>query len=131
MIRSADEWLMSRSCHNAVFSSAVTRLPRTTRARPHTRSVNTGFRLCGMVELRHPTRDLEPKSDRLGDDAVCPAGHQRPAVADRQVGRGLAQLRELVADELSRLDHLDGHRGVVQVLARHAEVDVTRLGLAD
>ena len=26
---------MSRSCHSAVFSSAVTRCPRTTRARPH------------------------------------------------------------------------------------------------
>src|SRR6266566_2001298 len=51
MIRSADEWLMSRSCQSAVFSRAVTRCPRTTRASPHTRSVMTGFRLCGIAEL--------------------------------------------------------------------------------
>ncbi len=42
---------MSRSCHSAVFSIAVTRFPRTTRASPHTRSVRTGFRLCGIAEL--------------------------------------------------------------------------------
>ena len=42
---------MSRSCHSAVFSSAVTRWPRTTRASPHTRSVRTGLRLCGIAEL--------------------------------------------------------------------------------
>ena len=50
IIRSADEWLMSRSCHNATFSSAGTELPLTSLARPQMRSVSSGFRLWGMDE---------------------------------------------------------------------------------
>ena len=83
------------------------------------------------VELRHPTGDLEAERDRFRDDAVGPAGHQRAAVTDRKVGRGLAQFRKLVTDELRRLDHLDGHRRVIEVLAGHAEVHVARFGLPD
>ena len=51
MIRSALEWLMSRSCQSATFSNATTALPRITRARPLSRSFVIGFRLCGMAEL--------------------------------------------------------------------------------
>src|SRR5881398_3793453 len=51
MMRSALEWLMSRSCHSATFSSATTAFPRTTRAKPLSRSLVIGLRLCGMAEL--------------------------------------------------------------------------------
>ena len=50
MIRSADEWLMSRSCQSATFSSAGMASARTIRARPQIRSVSSGFRLCGIEE---------------------------------------------------------------------------------
>ncbi len=41
---------MSRSCHRAMFSSAATALPRTTRAKPQIRSQVIGLRLCGIAE---------------------------------------------------------------------------------
>ena len=47
-MRSAEEWLMSRSPHSATFSSAVTPCPRMSRASPHTRSDSSGLRLCGI-----------------------------------------------------------------------------------
>ena len=50
MIRSTDEWLMSRSCQSGMFSIAASALPRTTRARPDICSETTGLRLCGMAE---------------------------------------------------------------------------------
>ena len=53
--RSAEEWLISLSCHSATFSSAVTEWPRMSRASPQTRSESSGFFLCGMA-----------------DDPVCP-----------------------------------------------------------
>ena len=49
--RSTDEWLMSRSCQSATFSSAASAFARTSRARPVTCSQPTGLRLCGMAEL--------------------------------------------------------------------------------
>src|SRR5881398_2357558 len=51
MIRSALEWLMSRSCQSATFSIGVTAWPRMTRARPLSRSPVIGLRLCGIAEL--------------------------------------------------------------------------------
>jgi hypothetical protein len=87
--------------------------------------------LLRTVELRHPARDLETKGDRLGHDAVSAPGHQRAAVADRQVGRGVAYRREVVSDEARRLDQLHRRGGVVQVLARHPQVHVAGLRLAD
>src|SRR5471032_1850864 len=51
MIRSSDEWEMSRSCQSATFSSAATALPRMTRARPLSFSPVIGLRLCGMALL--------------------------------------------------------------------------------
>ena len=51
MIRSRAEWLMSRSCQSATFSSAATALPRITRARPLSLSPVIGLRLCGIAEL--------------------------------------------------------------------------------
>ena len=50
MTLSADEWLMSLSPHSATFSSAVTAWPLMSRARPQTRSVSSGFRLCGIED---------------------------------------------------------------------------------
>ena len=49
MMRSTELWLMSRSCQRATFSSAATALPRSTRARPVSRSPVMGLRLCGMA----------------------------------------------------------------------------------
>src|SRR5437899_5044475 len=48
--RSAELLLMSLSCQRAMSSSAVVAYPRTTRARPHTRSASTGLRLWGMAD---------------------------------------------------------------------------------
>jgi len=83
------------------------------------------------IQLRDPACDLETERDRFGDDAVRAAGHQRPAVLDGQVGRGLADGGEIVHDLPRRFHHLHRHGGVIQVLARHPEVDVPRLGLSD
>ena len=47
-MRSADEWLISRSPHKATFSIDARLCPRIKRASPHTRSVNSGLRLCGI-----------------------------------------------------------------------------------
>ena len=44
-MRSAEEWLMSRSPQSATFSMAVTELPRISRARPQIRSASSGLRL--------------------------------------------------------------------------------------
>ena len=49
MIRSAPEWLMSRSCQSATFSTAAWALPRSTRASPVIRSVVIGLRLWGIA----------------------------------------------------------------------------------
>ena len=51
MIRSTDEWEMSRSCQRATSSSAATACPRTTRAMPEMRSAVIGLRLWGIAEL--------------------------------------------------------------------------------
>ena len=48
MMRSTDEWEMSRSCHSATSSSAACRLPRSTRASPHEL-----LRLHGVALVRH------------------------------------------------------------------------------
>ena len=45
LIRSAELWLMSRSCHNGWFSSAVWAWPRSSLARPAMRSLRIGLRL--------------------------------------------------------------------------------------
>ena len=50
MMRSADEWLMSRSPHKATFSIAVSAWPLISRASPQMRSESSGLRLCGMDE---------------------------------------------------------------------------------
>ena len=55
MMRSAEEWLISLSCHRATFSREVRAYPRTNLARPHVRSQSSGFFLWGMA-----------------DDPVCP-----------------------------------------------------------
>ena len=41
---------MSRSCHSATLSSAVTACPRISLASPHTLSVSSGLRLWGMAD---------------------------------------------------------------------------------
>ena len=48
-MRSTDECEMSRSCQSATFSSPAPRLPRSTRASPHSCSHFTGLRLCGIA----------------------------------------------------------------------------------
>ena len=48
--RSALEWLISRSCQSATFSSPTCALARRIRARPQMRSQFTGFLLCGIEE---------------------------------------------------------------------------------
>ena len=50
MMRSAELWLMSRSCQRATFSMPTSALPRSTRAQPAMRSLRMGLRLCGMAE---------------------------------------------------------------------------------
>ena len=47
--RSAELWLMSRSCQSAMFSSPTSASARSSRAIPVTRSARIGLRLCGMA----------------------------------------------------------------------------------
>ena len=49
-MRSAELWLMSRSCQRATFSMPTRALPRSTRAQPAMRSLRIGLRLWGMAE---------------------------------------------------------------------------------
>ena len=49
MMRSAELWLMSRSCQSATFSSATMALPRSTRAQAGQAFPRIGLRLCGMA----------------------------------------------------------------------------------
>ena len=51
MNRSVELWLMSRSCHSAMFSRATSASARSSRAIPVTRSARTGLRLCGIALL--------------------------------------------------------------------------------
>ena len=85
----------------------------------------------GAVKLGHPPGGLEAERDRLGDDAMRPAGHQRAAVPDRQLGRSLAHGGQVLTDEAGRLHDLDGHPRVIEVLARHTQVHVACFGLPD
>jgi len=95
---------MSRSCHRATFSSAASALVRTSRARPHTCSQETGLRLWGIR-----ARALLPHRERffrfqylgalqradLGGDLLERRGH------DGQGGRELGvavPLHDLVRD---------------------------------
>jgi hypothetical protein len=50
---------------------------------------------------------------------------------DRQLGRGFSDGAEVGGDDPGRLRELDCHRSVVQVLACHPKVDVSRLRLTD
>ena len=50
IIRSTDEWEISRSCHSATSSNAACAFERTTRARPQICSETTGLRLWGMAD---------------------------------------------------------------------------------
>ena len=49
MIRSTEEWEMSRSCHSATSSSPACALPRSTRASPTSCSDLIGLRLWGIA----------------------------------------------------------------------------------
>src|SRR4030066_671088 len=47
---STEEWVMSLSCHKAIFSKEAIELERTTRAKPQILSQMMGFLLCGMED---------------------------------------------------------------------------------
>ena len=51
IIRSTEEWDISRSCHKATFSKAGLTELRTIRAKPVRFSLKTGLRLWGIAEL--------------------------------------------------------------------------------
>jgi hypothetical protein len=83
------------------------------------------------IQLGDPARHLEAERDRLGHYAMGAAGHQGSAMADGELGRGLAHRREVAGDDARRFDQLHRRRSVVQVLAGHPHVDVAGLRLAD
>ena len=103
MIRSALEWLMSRSCQRATFSSAATAFPRTTRARPLSRSAVIGLRLCGMAELPFwPGAEVFFHFQHLGPLQM--AQLRRPAIdarGDQRQGRGKFRV-PIALDDLGR-----------------------------
>ena len=59
-------------------------------------------------------------------DAVRAADHRGPAVLVSAHADGVGQRLEILQDEVARLDHLEGKRGVHDVGRRQAEVQVTR-----
>src|SRR6266705_2705766 len=109
MTRSTDEWLMSRSCHRATFSSAASAFVRISRARPQTRSASSGLRLCGMPIALHD----------LGGDGL-----------DAQAERGADLLLEgrlavrVLAHGPGELADGDGRPGALEPLAVAARLHV-------
>src|SRR6184192_4034342 len=117
--RSTDEWLMSRSCHSATFSSAASALVRTRRARPQIRSASSGLRLCGMaLEPFWPS----PKGSRASSTSVRWSPRTSRAIFSSEAAAtaSIAQNSASVA-----LDDLRGDRcGVQAELAAHRGFEV-------
>ena len=106
MIRSAEECVMSRSCHSATFSSPTWALPRRTRARPQIRSLTTGLRLCGIA--LEPFWPLPNGSSTSRTSVRCRwrisvAKRSRPAPRQRDRGQ---KLRVAIARDDLRGDGL-------------------------
>ena len=86
------------------------------------------------IDLERPAGELQPERDRLGVDAVGAAHHQRVGLAP---GAGDQRREEAVAvaqEELAGVPELEGERGVDDVAARQAEMEVAALrpdGLGD
>jgi hypothetical protein len=83
------------------------------------------------IQLGDPTGDLEAERDRLCDDAVRATRHQRSPVPNRKLSGRIPDGGQVGRDDPRRLSELDGSRSVVEVLAGHAEVHISRLRLAD
>src|SRR4030067_304625 len=104
---SAEEWLMSRSCHRATFSKAVSAYPRRRRASPHRVSDRTGLRLGGLAEepfcpyaQRSSHRSpLEPRRHRPGLRAVGPPDHRRVLVIEGTLLQDLEDLSGIPDEE--------------------------------
>ncbi len=91
MMRSADEWLMSRSCQRAMFSMEVTAWPRTSRASPQTRSHSSGLRLWGMAEL--PVWPASKGSSASRTSVFC-----SPRISVANFSRELAMMARVVTN---------------------------------
>src|SRR5438034_859967 len=128
MMRSTLLWLMSRSCQRATLSSAATALPRTTRARPVSRSQVIGLRLCGMAllcaaEFVVHERKFEAESCGLGVDAVAAADARGEHVFFRTARDDLPQFFGIGDKDFRAPDHLDRERSIDHVTAGQAKVE--------
>ena len=88
MIRSALEWLMSRSCQSATFSSAATAFPRITRASPLNRSPVIGIALVrhggtSLLSFAKKFFDLENFRALQMPEFGCPAIDARRNESER------------------------------------------------
>ena len=105
MPRSTDEWLMSRSCQRATFSSAGITAERTRRARPVRFSVRIGLRLCGMDE-----EPFWPASNGSSASSTSVRCRWRISVASRSIDAATtARCGEIGGVAVAR-DHLGGDR---------------------
>ena len=108
MIRSTEEWEMSRSCQSATFSSAAAALPRRTRARP-----DYLLGLDRVALVGHRARALLAAAERLAHLADLGAGEvpqlgreplecrRRRARSPQQLGVAVARY-DLGGDRLAR-----------------------------
>ena len=85
----------------------------------------------GAADVRGPARDLLAERQRRRRLQQGAAEHRRAAMLAREVGEGVDDGVELLQQRRQRLAELQHHRGVDDVLAGGAPVDVARgLGVA-
>ena len=78
--------------------------------------------------VANPQREDHPGGGGLGVDAVGASDHGGGAVGAGKVGGRGAQPVELDDDEVHRLDHAHGQRGVEHVRTCHPQMQVPGLG---
>ena len=81
--------------------------------------------LAVTVQLVQPAGEHKPEAQRLGMDAVGPAGHQRPAFLDRTAPDHGGNPIEVVEQDVGGADQLQRQRRIEDVGGSQAPVQVT------
>ncbi len=86
-----------------------------------------GQAAAAAIDLERPAGELQTERDRLRVDAVGPAHHQRVGLAPRSDDQGRDQAVAVAKEERPRVAELEGERGVDDVAARQAEMEIAAL----
>ena len=81
--------------------------------------------LAVTVQLVQPAGEHKPEAQRLGMDAVGPAGHQRPAFLDRTAPDHGGNPIEVVEQDVGGADQLQRERRIEDVGGSQAPMQVT------